>query len=124
MGDLSENFSRSEFACPCGCGFDTVDAGTLSHLEGIRSMLGDRRVTVTRGGGCRCATYNKKIGGAKRSQHIKARAADIVVEGVPPDAVADIAEELGIPGVGRYDTFTHVDSRTGPVARWDLRTKL
>ena len=25
MGDLSENFSRSEFECKCGCGFATVD---------------------------------------------------------------------------------------------------
>ena len=35
--------------------------------------------------------------------------------------VADIAEKL-FDGVGRYDTFTHVDSR-GLRARWDMRTK-
>jgi hypothetical protein len=32
MGDLSENFSRREFECSCGCGMDTVDAQLL-HLE-------------------------------------------------------------------------------------------
>ena len=48
-------------------------------------------------------------------------ATDIAVKGMSPDEVADCAEKL-FDGLGRYDTFTHVDSR-GKKARWDLRSK-
>jgi len=34
--------------------------------------------------------------------------------------VADYAKELGL-SVGRYDTFTHVDSRSGPPRMWGVR---
>ena len=52
--------------------------------------------------------------------HMKARAADIVVEGVESWEVADFAEQVlnGRGGVGRYDTFTHVDTRSNGPARW------
>lgn len=72
----------------------------------------------------RCPDYNHEAGGAEDSQHLYGRAADIVVEGIHHDAVADLAERLvqfRLGGIGRYDTFTHVDVRQGP-ARWDYRT--
>lgn len=37
---------------------------------------------------------------------------------LPPDKVADAAEALGYPGVGRYPGFTHVDVRPNGRARW------
>ena len=37
-----------------------------------------------------------------------------------PDEVADACEKFD--GLGRYDTFTHIDSR-GSKARWDKRTE-
>ncbi len=114
MGDLSVHFNRSEFACHCGCGFDTVDTMLLEALESIRSHF-ERQVKVT--SGCRCSYYNAKVGGAEASQHKKGRAADIKVSKVSPSEVADLAEELGM-SVGRYESFTHIDSRSGPLARW------
>lgn len=111
---LSKHFSRKEFACRCGCGFDTVDSMTLEALESIRQHF-DKPVTVT--SGCRCLVHNKAVGGSERSQHTKGRAADIQVKGVEPSAVADYATSLGL-SVGRYDSFTHVDSRSGLAARW------
>lgn len=33
-----------------------------------------------------------------------------------------LAEEVGFNGLGRYDTFVHVDNRDGDIARWDSRT--
>ena len=114
MGDVSKNFSRKEFACKCGCGFDTVDHRLIHFLEMIRERFG---APVTVNSGCRCSTYNMKVGGSLNSQHKLGRAADIVVDGVPPDAVADYAESIGAPGVGRYATFTHIDSRN-TVSRW------
>lgn len=109
-------FTRDEFACKCGCGLDTIDYEVVSACHAIRVHF-DRRVTVTNGS--RCSAYNKQIGGAFRSQHKKCRAADIVVDGVPASIVQDFADEnLNIGGLGRYDNFTHLDSRKGR-ARWN-----
>jgi len=39
MGDISPWFNRAEFACNCGCGFDTVDSDTLTVLEEVREYF-------------------------------------------------------------------------------------
>ena len=114
MTFFSENFSRHEFACSCGCGFDTVDATLLEALETMRLHFGEP-ITVT--SGCRCLNFNASINGAMKSQHKKGRAADIQVKNTPPDEVADYAESLGL-SVGRYNYFTHIDTRTGVPKRW------
>ncbi len=115
MGDISEFFNRSEFACSCGCGYDTVDTWLLEALEAIRSHFG-KPVVVT--SGCRCEAHNEAVGGVKSSQHKKGRAADIQVSTVSPAKVAAYAEELEGISVGTYSSFTHIDSRSGPPKRW------
>jgi uncharacterized protein YcbK (DUF882 family) len=114
MDQLHKYFSREEFACQCGCGYDTVDVVLLEALVAVREHFGSP-VRVT--SGCRCGAHNKAVGGAEKSQHKKGRAADIQVSGVSPMKVADYAESLGM-SVGRYDSFTHIDSRTYPRALW------
>ena len=111
---LSKHFKRSEFACSCGCGFDTVDVVLLEALEAIREHFG-KPVSIT--SSARCDKHNSLVGGAQKSQHKKGRAADIVVNDTSPDVVADYAEDLGL-SVGRYNYFTHIDSRSGPPAHW------
>lgn len=113
---LSAHFWRKEFACKCGCGLDTVDYELLLVLEEIRAQFG-RKVYVT--SGCRCEKYNKEIKGYPRSKHLVCKAADIVVDGVDPVDVADFAETLLVRrgGIGRYESFTHVDVRDN-MARW------
>ena len=114
MGDISPHFNRSEFACSCGCGYNTVDSMLLEGLEALRRHFASAiRVTS----GARCASHNFDIGGAQRSQHKRGRAADIQVTDVSPEDVADYAESLGL-SVGRYATFTHVDSRSGPPVKF------
>lgn len=116
MGDLSKHFSRSEFACRCGCGFDTVDSELIRILEEVREHFGQ---PVGIQSGCRCDAHNEKIGGAYKSQHKLGRAADIVVKHTEPDDVADYLAVMDIGGVGRYSTFSHADSRTTDrPARW------
>jgi uncharacterized protein YcbK (DUF882 family) len=115
MGDLTANFSRHEFACKCGCGFDTVDYDLVDILQRFRDFI-ERRVTVT--SGCRCPAHNDKVGGGEDSQHLYGRAADIVVDQVPAEIVYEYFDGLNTPGVGKYSGWTHVDSRTGPMARW------
>ena len=67
--------------------------------------------------------YNQKVGGARASQHLLGRAADIQVSGASPLLVGQIAEYYlgGHGGIGVYQTFTHVDTRTAR-ARWDQRS--
>ncbi len=118
MGDLSPHFSRHEFACKCGCGFDTVDTATLELLEIIRSDCDDNSITIN--SGCRCPDYNARVGGSKASQHMLGRAADFTVGSFSPMRVHIIAgNSLGSSGgLGAYGTFTHVDTRSNGPARW------
>jgi len=117
---LSQHFSRSEFACPCGCGFNTVDAELIAVLESARAHFG---AAIIIDSGCRCAKHNATLAdSARNSQHLRGKAADIRVTGWAPDLVADYFDATypNIYGVGRYNTFTHIDVRDGK-GRWDYR---
>lgn len=120
MGDISLHFDRSEFACPCGCGFDTVDAELVEVLEDLRGRLRGKPIKIN--SGCRCVRHNAKVGGVENSIHRTGKAADIVVKGIDADTVADCLEELypGKYGIGRYPSFVHIDVRP-VVARWNKR---
>ena len=79
-------------------------SGRVTLLSGYRT----RRTNATL----------QRNGAASNSYHMRRRAADIRLEGLPMPAVADHAEWLGIGGVGRYpgSDFTHIDS--GPPRTW------
>ena len=118
MGDLTDNFNRSEFACKCGCGFDEIALDTVYICQTLRHHF-DRPVTIT--SGCRCPEHNASVGGAEKSQHVAGTAADVVVKDVHAHDVYEYldtnAVDLGVGGLGKYDSFTHVDTR-GRRARW------
>ena len=129
MGDLTNNLSRSEFACRCGCGFDTVDIelpriiqGAVNHFKQKLFTLIMVRIT----GPNRCVDHNRNEGGAASSQHIYARAGDIQLfirqtgEQINPDLVAKYLEDTYPDrlGIGRYSSRTHVDNRTNGPVRW------
>jgi zinc D-Ala-D-Ala carboxypeptidase len=93
-------------------------------LETIREHLGDKPIRIV--SGYRTAAYNRAIGGARRSQHVEGRAVDFTVQGVTPARVHSAvlalyqAGAIGIGGLGRYPTFTHIDVRSGSrLARWE-----
>ena len=115
MTRISEHFTRDEFACKCGCGFDTVDTELINILEQVRKHFGKPVIISS---ACRCPAHNGSVNGAAKSQHLYGRAADIVVMYEYPAEVANYLETLNAPGIGRYDTFTHVDSRSSRNARW------
>jgi len=109
------HFKTAEFACKCGCGYCAVSPRLIELLERLRALLGGHPVIIT--SGCRCPAHNTRVKGAANSQHLYGNAADIKVAGVPPDNVAQAAEQAGFNGIGRYKTFTHVDIRKAK-ARW------
>ena len=117
MSQISKHFDRREFACHCGCGFDTVDTELLKILEDLRDWF-DKPIYIN--SGCRCKARNKRIMGSSKSMHLWGRAADIEIQNVPPNEVANYLESRYIYsyGIGRYNTFTHVDSRDAK-ARWN-----
>lgn len=122
LWDGIKYFKRREFKCKCGryCdGFPVEpDRELLLLLDKIREHY---NVPVTITSGVRCTTYNTNdVGGATGSQHLKGTAADIKVKGVAPSEVADYVETLlpGTGGIGRYNTFTHVDVRSKK-SRWN-----
>lgn len=113
---LTPNFKVSEFACKDGSNKILVDTQLIWLVQYIRDIF-NKPVTIN--SAYRTPEYNKKVGGEADSQHTKGKAADIVVKGVSPKQVQEVANKL-LPsgGVGSYATFTHVDVR-GVKARWN-----
>ena len=120
---LAPDFKVRELRCRDGSDTVMVDEALMLLLQCIREHFG-KPVTIT--SGYRTPAHNAKMGGAKSSQHLLGRAADIRVQGVSVEDVAAYAESL-MPdwgGVGRYPVkagraagWVHVDTRADK-ARW------
>ncbi len=121
---LEENFSLSEFKCRDGSDVpdELMDNVCLlaKNLQVLRDHVG-RPVRII--SGYRSPKYNRKIGGARKSQHMVAKAADIKIKGMTPAEVKAVIVELikegkmHVGAIGLYTTFTHYDVR-GWNARW------
>ena len=121
---LTNNFSKAEFDCRDGSEMpdSVLDNVKLiaEQLQILRDFVG---VPITVNSGYRSPTYNTKIKGAKRSQHLLGKAADITIEGMRAIDVYKLVTKLindgklQIGGLGMYSSFTHLDIRTKR-ARW------
>jgi zinc D-Ala-D-Ala carboxypeptidase len=74
LGDLTKDFSRSEFACKCGCGLDSMNLFTIQKLQSARDLTGIAFFVVS---GIRCATHNAASGGRPNSAHLRGHAVDL-----------------------------------------------
>lgn len=130
---LTEHFSLDEFDQPARHGFDHLpypfEKRHLAYqlaveLEEIRRLF---NMPITIVSGYRSFPYNRKIGGARDSQHVAGRAVDFKVRLV---SAADVhraclelydAGKLDMGGLGRYPSFTHLDIRDTGEAKPRLR---
>lgn len=121
---LTENFNINEFACKDGTPVpDELECNVIvlaQNLQILRDYLGE---PLRLNSGYRTPEYNKRIGGAKNSQHVLAKAADITAKSKTPRQLANIIEKLIAAGqmkqggIGVYPGFCHYDIR-GTKARW------
>jgi uncharacterized protein YcbK (DUF882 family) len=124
MAKLTNNFTLQEFNSKCGKDIpNNVLPNILQlakNLQVLRNAVG-KSITIT--SGYRSPQHNKKIGGAKDSQHVKGLAADIKVSGMTPKEVALVIEgliesgKMKQGGIGIYPSWVHYDIR-GTKARW------
>ena len=71
MGDLTENFSRSEFFCRCGA--EGIDLALVEVLQKVRDAVGPVRINSA----FRCPPCNNEVGGSESSSHLTGKAVDL-----------------------------------------------
>ena len=128
---VSPHFSVAEFACHDGSDTVKLSPDTVELLEKIRTYYNRKysKASIVINSGYRTPSYNRSpaVRGARFSRHVVGDAADFVVRLkdrgiVPPSEVYDdinsgcvFGDHKG--GLGRYRTFTHIDTRAKK-ARW------
>ena len=124
----SKNFKWKEFYCSKAKHLLVSDL-TLSHIELLQQLRNEYASTLLVNSGYRSPEHNEAIGGAEKSMHLES-ATDIAPH---PDSnhpsvldwLASKAKRLGFTGIGKYDTFIHLDCRTlidRESAEWDNRS--
>lgn len=138
-GDLTQNFSRSEFACKgknCCWGSSPVSLYLVKALQELSNRLVGHigyRVPLVISSGFRCKKHNEEVQKeyddtytpfSSDSRHMYGDAADVFC---PPEITVDkfkgIAETIDAfknGGIGIYSNRLHLDVR-GTRARWDAR---
>lgn len=125
----SPHLTWKELACHDGTPYPTnwreSRAVVLAQeFEAIRHMCGDKPLVIL--SAYRTVVYNRKIGGAKYSQHKEGRALDLrppagMGVGAFHHRILQYTKTDGckIRGLGLYPTFVHVDIRPTPaLVRW------
>jgi uncharacterized protein YcbK (DUF882 family) len=128
---LTEHFKYSELVCPCCQGIRLVTEfhSCMELLETMRQRLG---FAILINSGYRCPEHNASVGGEAASMHMTF-AVDCRPESIPGESIGVFegkldtmhraARALGFGGIGRYDSWLHLDTRSGFIARWDNRRK-
>jgi len=121
---LTKNFAMEEFNCRDGRKVPPQYMANVrelaANLQVLRDEIGE---AIHINSSYRPPDYNKRIGGAKNSQHLTASAADITAKSYTPKKLAALIEKLikagrmKQGGIGIYPGFVHYDIR-GKRARW------
>lgn len=111
---LSENFSVKEFACKDGSDTLKIDLDLIPLIQRFRNYV---ETGVYFNSAYRTPSYNKKVGGATNSYHVKGQALDIPFLNsykylTSREKMCAFFNTLGVKGIIIYPTFIHVDTRT------------
>lgn len=111
---LSENFSVKEFACKDGSDTIKINLDLIPLIQRFRNYV---ETGVYFNSAYRTPSYNKKVGGATNSYHVKGQALDIPFLNsykylTSRDKMCAFFNTLGVKGIIIYPTFIHVDTRT------------
>ena len=105
-----------------------IGLAALDGLQAVRTGMGG---PLHINSAYRNEVHNRHVGGAPRSQHKEGTAFDIALCGRDAlarqaygDRIEALAREHGARGIGRYNSFIHVDWRGGArVRKWDQRSE-
>ena len=126
VGDLSTNFWKWGFRCPCKkCRRKKVRVSQLLifKLEMLRIALGDKPIIINSGN--RCLEENERVGGVSDSAHVTGLAADVRIKGVKPIDIGLAAEKIGGLRIGIAKTYCHLDIRPpSPSKYWIYLNKI
>lgn len=129
---LGVKYFSAEEVLFMGSGNESGKAKGLNHLPPIELVPNLAKVTTKADeireaikgpiriiSAFRSEAYNRKIGGAKNSWHIRGMALDLSQASVPHHVFKKVAQEVvgTSGGVGLYPSFVHIDCR-GYFARW------
>lgn len=108
------SFSPAELACR-GTGMLMIDEPSLDKLQALRDYLSKPMIVQS---AFRSPEHNRAVGGAKASQHLKAKAYDVSMANHDPAAFEEAARAVGFRGFGYYpkQNFMHID--TGLERSW------
>lgn len=127
---LSPSFSLQEFACHSGEAVPHELVPNVADLViGVLQPLRDKWGALIVLSGYRSPAYNRKIGGALKSTHMTAMAADIrPIKLADVNELAAVVEEMlnagklpALGGYGKYVSWLHLDIRhasDGHLRRW------
>lgn len=108
--DSIKYFRKSEFACKCGCGADSMEEKLVRTADKVREYFGS---PITVSSGRRCAKHNASasVKGVSNSRHLSGKAMDFCVRGLSATMVLDYVQKL--PEI-RYayaidSNFVHMD---------------
>ena len=129
---VTDNFTHAEYYSASrgqGESFELSDV-CINAIQYIREYFGEPIVITS---SRRSKSENKRIGGSSRSQHITGNAIDIVFRGAGVSnskclkkiwddlyckgELYQTLEEIGILGIGCYDTFIHLDDGRSPLRK-------
>ena len=118
MGNLSEHFNHQDFFCRCeACKASKeykIHLGLVGVLEALAVKL-NKPIKIKMA--FRCEAENERLGGGRKSFHLRGKAAHIYVEGMQPQELFKHLREIeDVKGLGLNldDGTVHVDLRPVP----------
>ncbi|MFH1709941.1 MAG: D-Ala-D-Ala carboxypeptidase family metallohydrolase [bacterium] len=118
MGNLSEHFNHQDFFCGCeACRTIKeykIHLGLVGVLEALVVKL-NKPVKIKMA--YRCEAENERLGGGRKSFHLKGKAVHVYVDGIKPqDLFKHIREMEDVKGIGLNleEGTVHIDMRNMP----------